>query len=148
MKLLLSTVITIIFLCACNNNDIPEGFLDIQTFHACDTELDLDSLEVINRLIGEWQWEFMRCYSSPDEVFVIDTEYRVKLNPDMTMEIREQGEKTIYKNWNLRPGFKYLLDVDTFTNDGFHGQLHFCNDQMVFANSYIDACDMHMRRIE
>ena len=142
MKIIFIALALLATLYSCNRS--PAGFIDIVTFQGCHKDLNLDSLATIDRLLGEWRWEFIECYSQPGEVNSITENIRVRFNQNQTVDIIELNQE-ISTTWSIRQNS--ILEVDTFVN-GFGGQMFFCQDQLVFANSFIDLCDVYLRRVE
>ena len=53
-------LLSLFALCACQKEEAPA--LETKTFFECHDEQVYDSTKVANHLIGEWEWQSIKCF--------------------------------------------------------------------------------------
>ena len=132
------------FLFACNkdeNSPICQGDM-----WECHHEMTWDSLKTRNTLIGEWEWEYIRCFWNS----VNDNEFKgmtIEFKPDGTLDVKENEQITQTSNWKVVEGDADLFAVDVGPSvNQLYGRILFCDERVEFNDSYIDGCDNYFKR--
>ncbi len=114
----------------------------------CHNRISWDSAAIRNKLIGKWQWEFISCYWNREDANSRDFKgLTVVFKQDNTLEVtaNEQSKKTA--TWSvvkLNDG-NYTLAVSPIVLQ-LPGRVIFCEDRVVFSDSYVDGCDNYFKR--
>lgn len=114
----------------------------------CHGQTSWDSTKIHNALIGKWNWEYIKCYWNPEDA---NSEYYKNLTIEFkyndTLEVKLNNQITQRSSWNL-----------TRLNDGFFklsanpivlqltGRILFCEDRVLFYDSYTDGCDNYFKK--
>ena len=135
-------------LMACNKKENPPISQD--EMWDCHHETIWDSLLTKENLIGEWEWEFISCYTSPEDInYEAFAGMTITFKEDSTLDLKENGQITQTANWEIsnRIGGLFAISVDPIVIE-LYGQILFCHNRVAFNNSYIDGCDNYFKRKE
>lgn len=131
---------------ACNKEENPP--ISRGDIWECHHERTWDSLSTKEALIGEWEWEYVRCFWSPDDANGNEFDgLTIEFKQDNTLDVKENGQITQTSNWKVVDG-----DADLFAIDAdpavaqLYGRILFCEDRVEFNDSYIDGCDNYFKR--
>lgn len=125
--------------------DPPVSIPEIQ---ACHLTTVWDSTAIRNKLLGKWQWEYIRCFWNPEKGNYDDFKgMSVEFKSDNTVEVLQNGMSAQRSTWQL-----------VLLNDGNYkitttplvfqlpGRILFCSQRVVFMDSYVDGCDNYFVR--
>ncbi len=114
----------------------------------CHGQMQLDSTAIRNRLIGKWQWTFIKCYWDPEKANgEAYKNHSIEFKQNDSVEVKVNGQLTQKSSWKI-----------TKLNDGYYklsvnpivvllpGKILFCGDQVLFYDSYVDGCDNYFKR--
>jgi hypothetical protein len=116
--------------------------LDINSFSQCNQSQNLDSTAISAKLIGTWAWSKQSCFDV-DGTKKADRNVKVIFSPDGTFQVNENTTALTQGSW-------MVVQVDRFGSWGLnlsseseylYGRLLFCDNQLLFNNSYVDGCD-------
>ncbi|SDM72341.1 hypothetical protein SAMN05421823_12114 [Catalinimonas alkaloidigena] len=117
---------------------------------ACHQAHSWDALQTRHTLLGEWIWEQRRCVWHPKEA---NREafggLHLVFKADSTLEVQENGQVLQVSRWQVVPGDAglFALQVDPAIAQ-LSGRILFCEDRVVFQDSYRDGCDHYFKRKE
>ena len=116
--------------------------------YECHQQTNWDSLTTQNELIGEWEWEYITCFETPDNAN--DSDFKgltIEFKSDQSLVVRENGKITQTSSWKVVDGdvAYYALEVDPYVIL-LYGRMLFCDDLLEFNHSYIDGCDNYFRK--
>ena len=133
--LLLITIFAITFL-SCKKDTI-----DLNAFWQCNNSQNLDSAAISNKLLGEWKWTKQACYST-GKTTKADKDLRVIFGANSTFTVTDNSNIVTQGTWKLKivDNNKWGLDLST-RSEYLYGRILFCDDQVLFNDSYIDGCD-------
>ena len=118
----------------------------------CSEQVPLDSVQTSNALIGEWEWIFIDCFwwypeqANGEKYQGLSVIFRA----DSTLEVVEKRQVTQTAHWEIVDGYNgfLALEVDPPVEQ-LHGLIRrYCNDVVLFNDSYVDGCDNFFRRKE
>ena len=135
-KTLLILLVACSLMVSCTKNKIKRD-----DFFTCTKLQNLDSSTVGNKIIGAWLLTKQKCYwANETNLLIYNT--KVTFNTDRTYFIKTNNIITVHGNWNLVPinVNNWSLNLTT-QNEYLYGCILFCNNQLMFYNSYIDGCD-------
>lgn len=123
-----------------SKKDPPVSIIEIQACHLTTT---WDSTAIRNKLLGKWNWEYIRCFWAPEKGNYDDFKgLSVEFKSDNTVEVFQNGMSAQKSTWQL-----------VLLNDGNYkitttplllqlpGRILFCAQRVVFMDSYVDGCD-------
>lgn len=103
----------------------------------CNNKLNLDSTEVVNKLIGSWKWKY---WSSPvwtTKQYKADKDVTLTFNSDFSFAQSENG--TITNGvWEVKQDGHGNFYLNT-TNLTIYGSIAFCRDELIFDSSEGDG---------
>jgi hypothetical protein len=115
----------------------------------CHGQKNWDSVTIRSSLIGNWQWEFIRCYWTPEKANSKDYQnLSVEFMQNDSVIVRVNGQTTQKASWQI-----------VRTNDGYFtlavnpiilqlpGKILFCGGRVLFYDSYTDGCDNYFKKI-
>lgn len=135
-------------LCACDKDQKPpisQGFI-----WECHHETVWDSLNTMEALIGQWQWEYTSCVWEVSEgtgnpMFKNTT---IEFKSNNTLEIKEIDQIVQIATWRVVDGDAELYEIETIpTSFLLQGRILFCDELIEFNNSYIDGCDNYFIKV-
>ncbi|MGB0839850.1 MAG: hypothetical protein ACPGXL_06900 [Chitinophagales bacterium] len=137
----------LLIIVSCSKDSIrPVGFDRMSECHAGTA---WDSTKLTNALIGEWEWEYLSCYSGDDEGD--NSIYQglvIEFKSDYTLEVSENGVVTQNSTWEWKEGAVYYTGVKATPSVGqLYGVMLFCGGRVEFRGSYTDVCDNIFKRI-
>lgn len=131
----------LLFTCCKKEEDVPP--VHVEQLWACHHEMTWDSLSTRNALLGEWEWEFISCYWSPENAN--GDEFKglvIHFKSDDTLIVTENGQITQVSSWKVVDGDGDLFELEVNPYVGqLYGRILFCDQKVEFNDSYIDGCD-------
>lgn len=128
---------------SCNREPISQA--DIW---ACDNEMQWDSLSTHQALIGEWEWEYISCFSDPEELN--HDEYNgmtIEFSDNNILQVREDGQLVQISTWELELEDGSLFGIHAVPRViQLYGRILICDDRVKFNDSYRDGCDNFFKR--
>jgi hypothetical protein len=136
MKPTLLVLAVCLVLFSCNKGASGNGLL-----WECDNSQHLDSSAIAAKLTGTWKWEQQRRGSNL-EVMMADKIVTVTFNADSTFKVLEDSLVTAQGNWKLVmfSNDMWALDLSAPSNY-LYGAISFCNNKVLFTDSYVDGND-------
>jgi hypothetical protein len=115
---------------------------------ACHNAVTWDSAAIQNVLIGEWNWEYIRCFWSPEKTNYDDFKgTTIEFNSDGTLVVTENGQTTQTSTWNVISAGNGSFAINTTPNVYLvYGRILYCDDRVEFMDSYVDGCDNYFKR--
>jgi len=159
IKIKLSTLwllMTITILVSCQRtlsteNIKPPGYqppISKDSMFRCHYLINWDSVSISNKLIGLWQWEFIECYWNPENANSEDYKgLTVEFKTDKTVIVKDNGQVLQTSTWGitkLNDGY-YKIDATPIVGQLF-GKILFCDDRVVFSDTYVDGCDNYFKQ--
>ena len=143
MKKLIISLTLIFWLQSCEDTPIDQSYI-----WNCHHEISWDLITTSNNLIGDWEWEYIECYSNIEDAnkFVYKG-LLIEFKSDNTLDVKVSGQIIQTSNWKLVHGDAdlFAIDVDPRVPQ-LYGRILFCNDRVEFNDSYIDGCDNYFTR--
>ena len=144
IRVLLFTVGCILCITACEVS--PKPPYEIGDMVDCHQEQEWDQSKVFDKLIGRWDWHFVSCYASPnlaneDASRGLSIEFKL----DSTVHIYLDNVFDNFDHWAFE-GSRNAISSPIL--DELYGTIFFCEEWVVFENSYVDVCDNYFRRAE
>lgn len=136
----------LLILLACNKEPNPP--ISQSDMWDCHSGMTWDSLKTANALIGEWEWEYISCFSG----LANDSESKgltIEFKSDNTLDVKQDGETTQISTWEVverSTGF-FKVDVAPSVNQ-LNGLILFCDERIEFQSSESDGCDDYFKRKE
>lgn len=115
---------------------------------ACHHKEVWDTLRTHTQLIGEWEWEYIGCFWTPEKANNEDFEgMTIEFKASNELIVKQNGEIIQESHWRIIDGDAdlYALHVEPGVTQ-LYGRILFCGDRVEFNNSYIDGCDNYFRR--
>jgi len=116
---------------------------------ACHRTATWDSAAIHDKLLGKWEWEYIRCFWSQEKGNYDDFEGLViEFKEDSTLEVEENGQITQTSTWKVEKLYdgNHRIATDPIMLL-LPGQILFCEDRVLFNDSYVDGCDNYYQRI-
>jgi hypothetical protein len=113
----------------------------------CHNGKEWDEIKIGDALIGEWEWEYVRCFWNPENAETIKSgELTVEFKTDKTLNVIENGQIIQTSNWNItfRPNV-YEISVEPVVTQ-LSGNIYFCDNRVLFFESFRDLCDNYFKR--
>ncbi len=130
----LLTVCSIFFSC-------KKDTLDISLFQQCHNSQSLDSTAISNNLAGSWIWTKQSCFWT-GKTTTADKNIKVIFNSNATFSVLENSSILTQGNWGLKIIDSNMWGLDlTSPSEYLYGRILFCNNQILFNDSYRDGCD-------
>lgn len=135
MKFIASLILVGLCLSACKKN------IDVISFSECHQSQNLDSAAIYNKLIGSWKWTKQNCFSI-GKTTKADKTVIVSFNGNGSFTVMENAAVTSQGTWRLqKEDVNYWgLTLSQYSNY-LWGRILFCNNEVLFNNSYRDGCD-------
>ncbi len=128
------TICFILFSC-------KKDILDINSFWQCNSSQNLDSTAISNKIVGSWTWAKQSCFWT-GKTKTADKKIKVTFNSNATFTILKNSSIITQGNWKLNTIDSNMWGLDlTPSSDYLYGRILFCNDQVLFNDSYRDGCD-------
>ena len=136
MKLILLVLTVCTGIISCKKNT-P----DFSSFWQCNNSQNLDSTSITDKLLGSWTWTEQSCYWT-GKTTKADKDIKVTFNSNTTFTVRENSAIISQSNWKLKIVDSNMWGLDLTTPSLYlYGRLLFCNNQVLFNDSYRDGCD-------
>ncbi|HUM47355.1 MAG TPA: hypothetical protein PLD84_10525 [Chitinophagales bacterium] len=121
--------------------------IDVQSFLECNEALHLDSAKIANKLIGKWELKSWYCgecsnpgtHNSDKVIFATFTSAG-------DFSVTEDSIIVSEGKWNLVGSNTWRLQSDSSLNH-LYGMILFCNNEVLFNDSYTDGTDNLFERI-
>lgn len=116
--------------------------LDISSFWNCHQSQNLDTAAISTKLFGAWKWSRQVCGDGAGKTKTADKSIKVTFRTDRTFSVDENATSLTQGTWKLVQvdGNSWELDLSS-ASEYLHGRLLFCNNQVLFNDSYRDGCD-------
>lgn len=115
--------------------------IDINSFMQCHNVQHLDSTGIFNKITGSWHWVKQYCSGSKNATGA-DKTVTVTFNANATFNVLENSLIIAQGTWRLKMADINLWGLDITTQSNYlYGRILFCDNQVLFNNSYIDGCD-------
>ena len=136
MKIFLFLLALTLFF-SCSKKDT----IDVPTFWQCNKNQNLDSTAIANKLLGSWVWAIQSCGDVPT-VKTADKNVIVNFNINGNFNKVENGTVITQGTWKLKivDSNMYGLEL-TQPSQYLHGRILFCDNEVLFNDSYRDGCD-------
>ncbi|MBS1511608.1 MAG: hypothetical protein JST86_12250 [Bacteroidetes bacterium] len=114
----------------------------------CHNQTIWDSSTIHQHLIGKWQWEYIKCYWAPENANNEDFKnLSVEFKQNNSLEVKLNGQTTQTSSWaivRLNDGyFKLVTNPIVFQ---LPGKVLFCENHVLFFDSYTDGCDNYFKK--
>jgi len=116
--------------------------LDISSYWQCNKSQNLDSAAISGKLIGTWTWSKQFC-GLGGATESANKNITVTFSNNHTFTVNENSNILTQGTWKLIPGGNvdsWQLDMSS-PSEYLYGMILFCDNQVLFNNSYIDGCD-------
>lgn len=133
-QVFLLLTICLIFLSCKKNND--------RTLWECGNSQFLDSAVISNKIIGSWVWTKQLCGDGNGDIMTADKSIKMTFNANATFTVLQNSSILTQGNWKLKIVDSNVWELDlTSSSEYLHGRILFCNNQIMFNDSYKDGCD-------
>ena len=106
----------------------------------CSEAQHLDSAAISTRLNGTWTWK-QQSIPNTNKFKDADKNITVTFDTDSTFIIKENSNVVIQGSWKLIDYTSfYGLQTEPF-NQYVYGAVYFCDNQLLFMDSYVDGPD-------
>lgn len=115
--------------------------LDISSIWQCNKSQNLDTTAISNKIIGSWTWIKQSCFWT-GKTKPADRNIKVTFKNNHTFFAIESSNLLTQGTWKLMEvdGTSSELDLST-PNELLYGRILFCDNQVLFNDSYRDGCD-------
>ena len=123
----------------------PVTLADMLTCHNLTT---WDSTAIRTKLIGKWDWEFIKCYWNPEDANGDDYKgLSIELKSDNTIEVKINGVTTQTSVWQMQKlnDGNYAITSNPYVVY-IPGRIYFCEERVLFADTYTDGCDNYFKK--
>lgn len=114
----------------------------------CHQKNSWDSLNIHDKLLGQWDWEYIQCFWDPEKGNYKDfLGMTVEFKSDNTLEVKMNGQTTQSSTWkiaNMGDGY-FKVDTNPLVVQ-LPGRILFCDDRVLFNDSYVDGCDNYFKK--
>lgn len=132
--LLLSAICLIVFACDKNGSDN-------QLLWQCSDNKNLDSTATATAIVGSWRLIQQRL-GSTGKVVMAEKVVVATFNADATFTVRENSSVTTQGNWKLLMFSNNMWALDLTSQSNYlYGAISFCNDKVLFTDSFVDGND-------
>ena len=101
-----------------------------------------DSATISNKIIGSWVWTKQLCGDGAGKILFADKNVKVNFNSNTSFTVYENLAILTQGNWSLKIVDTYTWGLHlTSRSEYLYGSILFCNNQVMFNDSYIDGCD-------
>lgn len=136
MRLLFIILMLTSILSSCKKEKI-----NVNDFWECSKSLNLDSTAIANKLTANWTWKKQSCFWT-GQTKKADKDVKVNFNTNRTFTVTQNEIIVAQGSWKLKivDSNMYGLDLSQFS-EYLNGRILFCNDEILFNDSYRDGCD-------
>jgi hypothetical protein len=114
--------------------------IDIASFNGCHKALNLDSAATAAKLLGTWKWDKRDCPGTP-RTSPSDKNVRVTF-VDSVFTVYQDTTTLTLGSWSLVPVDANVFRLEMYPpNVYLHGEILFCDNEVLFSNNYLDGCD-------
>ena len=115
--------------------------LDINSYWQCNQSQNLDSARISAKIAGIWVWSKQSC-SGSGKTKQADRNISVVFNADHTFIVNENAAVLTQGTWNIVQvdGSSCGLNLSS-SSEFLFGRILFCENQVLFNDSYRDGCD-------
>ena len=115
--------------------------MEITSFWKCNQSKNLDNTAISNKLSGSWAWNKQSCFDA-GKTKSANRNIKVTFKTDHTFSVNENSNVLTQGTWKLIQvdGTSWGLDLST-PSEFLSGRILFCDDQVLFNDSYRDGCD-------
>jgi len=129
-------IIMSIILTSCKKETI-----DVNSFWNCNNSQGLDSLATANKLSSSWLWSKQYCDNGMGTKKA-DKNIKIIFNSIGTFSILENSISISQGTWKLKKVEDNLYALNLSQPSKYlYGRILFCDNQVLFSNSYLDGCD-------
>lgn len=116
--------------------------LDIKSFWQCNQSQNLDTTGISSKLIGSWYWSKQACGDGAGKAKTADKNIKVTFRTDRTFFVDENAALLTQGTWKLVQveGNFWSLDLSS-ASEYLYGRILFCDNRILFNDSYRDGCD-------
>lgn len=115
--------------------------LDINHFWQCSMSQNLDLEAISNKLVGSWTWTKQSCFWT-NITKSADRNIKVSFNSNETFSVYENSNTLTQGTWKLKQVDGNFVGLDlSSASEYLYGRILFCNNQVLFNDSYRDGCD-------
>jgi hypothetical protein len=149
-KFILAFLSTLIFL-GCNDDDIDQRPMSINEISNCYKQQEWNENKIAEELKGKWQWIYTENFWSPDKGRNTENEKLiVEFNSDTTLKVHINNELNDSTRWFVLPltnSDLYVLELEKPIQQ-LYGQILFCENILMFFDSYRDGTDNYFRKVD
>jgi hypothetical protein len=115
--------------------------INMNEFWLCNKSQNLDSTAITNKLAGSWTWRKQTCFWTGKTIRA-DKTVKVTFNSNRTFSLSVNSIIVKQGNWKLTIVDTNMYGLDlTQPCEYLYGRILFCNDELLFNDSYRDGCD-------
>lgn len=93
------------------------------------------------KLLGEWLWSYRTCWGTgPDKDDTIDKGLKVVFTPDQQVTILKDRLVIASSPYSLKADGTDDFVIETSPVTQLSGHIYFCNNMVVFSDTYKDGC--------
>ena len=136
MRLALFCLTILAGLISCKKENI-----DLNSFWECNKSQNLDTTAISVKLVGSWTWAKQSCFWE-GKTKSADRNIKVTFNNNHTFSINENSNTLTQGTWKIVQvdGNSWEFDLSS-PGEYLYGRILFCNNQVLFNDSYRDGCD-------
>jgi hypothetical protein len=136
MRLVLFCVTILAAFAACKKDK-----LDVNLFWNCNQSQHLDTTAISVKLMSSWTWSKQACFGTGNTV-AANKNIKVTFRTDHTFSVNENATLLTQGTWKLvqLDSNSCRLDLSS-ASEYLYGRILFCDDQVLFNDSYRDGCD-------
>ena len=136
MRLTLLCLTLLTALAACKK----DKKLDVDSYWRCNEAQNLDSTAISAKLIGSWIWNKRACFEAATES--ANKNIQVTFRADGTFSVNENATSLTQGTWKLEQANHKTWQLNLSSrSDYLYGRILFCDNQVLFNQSYLDGCD-------
>ncbi len=137
MRLIVMYLVLIIILFACKK----EQKIDNNSIWQCNQSQNLDSTLVSSKLIGTWKCEKRSCFWT-NTTELAKKNVIVTFKSDRSFFVTENAVIITQGNWKVvsEDSTSWGLNLSS-PSEYLYGRILFCDNLVLFNNSYVDGCD-------
>lgn len=126
---------------SCTKEENPP--ISIAEMWNCHNKIIWDTSNTKNSLLGEWEWEYVKCYYDPESVDYHSSKgMTVEFKSNNTVEVKTNDQEIQTSKWKVENGDGDLFEVKTDPPiPQLQGGILFCKKRVAFNLSYIDGCN-------
>lgn len=126
----------------------PPPPVTLEAMLSCYRTSNWDSVAIQQTLIGEWQWEYIRCYWKPESAN--NKEFKnlaIEFTQHDSLIVRMNGQLVQKGSWKLtrlNDGY-YRLSMNPLVPQ-LSGKIVLCEGRVLLYDSYVDGCDNYFKK--